>query len=273
MNNNIFYNDLHIHTNRSFCSPREVVPETYAPFCEEEGIKIIGISNHVYPTDMIEANGYPGETSLSRLASLKDELVEAEKKTGIKYLFGCELDNFEAAGGPFIKPEESGIFDYMLFPASHILNWPHMFSDYDLNDPNVIRKLTIDRFIAACKLDYPVPVGICHPLYPICSNDQKEIVDGISDSCMKELFSMAKERDYSIEIHACLYRNGTPLNEEGLSETYLRVLAAAKDCGCKFHFGSDAHAPGAFKGVHGKLRRAAEILGITPDDIWEITKT
>lgn len=272
MNKDIFYNDMHIHTNRSFCSPAEVVPETYAPYCEAEGIKVMGISNHVYPIEWIRDRGFENETSLSRVATLREDIDNANKNTGIKYLLGCELDNFEAAGGPFIKPEESTVFDYILFPASHILNWPHMFSDYDLNDPNVIRKLTIERFIAACELDYPVPVGICHPLYPICSNDQKEIVDGISDSCMKELFSMAKEKDYSIEIHASLYRNGTPLNEEGLSETYLRVLSAAKDCGCKFHFGSDAHAPGAFVGVHDKLRRAAEIIGITADDMWEITK-
>ena len=147
-----------------------------------------------------------------------------------------------------------------------------MYTEYDLNSPDVLRQLTIDRFIAACQLDYPVPMGICHPLYPICSPYQAEIIDGMSDTCLKELFSMAAEKHISIEIHACLYRKDTPLNEYGLSDHYLRILSAAKDCGCQFHFGSDAHDPKAFVGVHDKLRKAAELVGITEHDLWDVAK-
>ena len=185
-------------------------------------------------------------------------------------MFGCEIDYFPCVGAPYISPEESLNFDYILFASSHILNYPHMYTEYDLGSPDVLRKLTIDRFIAACKLDYPVPMGICHPLYPICSPHQAEINDGISDACLSELFSMAAEKHISIEIHACLYRKDTPLNEHGLSDRYLRILSAAKSCGCKFHFGSDAHEPKAFVGSHDKLRKAAELLGITKDDLWDV---
>ncbi|MBQ9151009.1 MAG: hypothetical protein IJX72_02070, partial [Clostridia bacterium] len=76
----------------------------------------------------------------------------------------------------------------------------------------------------------------------------------------------------SIEIHACLYRKDTPLNEHGLSDHYLRILSAAKACGCKFHFGSDAHEPKAFVGSHDRLRKAAELVGITEDDLWDVAK-
>ena len=267
-----FYSDLHVHTNRSLCAPRTTEPSTYIPYCKDEGIRLIGISDHVYPTEMIHQFGYTDETRLSRLLSVRPALKEAEAASDVRFLFGCEIDYFPCVGHPYISPEESLHFDYVLFASSHILNYPHMYTEYELSSPDVLRKLTMDRFIAACKLDYPVPMGICHPLYPICSPHQCEIIDGMSDGCLKECFSMAKEKDISIEIHACLYRKDTPLNADGLSDRYLRILSVAKECGCKFHFGSDAHDPKAFVGSHDKLRRAAELLGITGNDLWDVAR-
>ena len=272
MSNPEFFSDLHVHTNRSLCAPRTTEPSSYLPYCKDEGIRLIGISDHVYPTEMIHRYGYTDETRMSRLLSLRPAIKEAHDQSDIRFLFGCEIDYFPSVGAPYISPEESLNFDYILFASSHILNYPHMYTEYDLGSPDVLRRLTIERFVATCQLDYPVPMGICHPLYPICSPHQSEIIDGLSDACLKELFSMAAEKHISVEIHACLYRKDTPLNEQGLSDRYLRILSAAKACGCKFHFGSDAHEPKAFVGSHEKLRRAAELLGITSDDLWDVAK-
>lgn len=267
-----FFSDLHVHTNRSLCAPRTTEPSSYIPYCEEEGIRLIGISDHVYPTKMIHDYGYPDETRLTRLLSLRPAIKAANESSDIRFLFGCEIDYFECVGHPYISPEESLNFDYILFASSHILNYPHMYTAYDLTSPDMLRKLTVERFIAACKLDYPVPMGICHPLYPICSPHQAEIIDGISDGCLNECFSMAAEKHISIEVHACLYRKDTPLNEYGLSDRYLRILSAAKDCGCKFHFGSDAHEPKAFIGSHDRLRKAAELIGLTEGHLWDVAR-
>lgn len=269
---NFLFSDLHVHTNKSLCAPRETTPASYIPFCAEEGVRLIGITDHVYPEDMLAQYGYPNDKRVERLLELRSSLHEAEEQSGIRYLLGCEIDYFDCVGHPYIRPEESEKFDYVLLAASHILNYPHMYTAYDLHSPHVLRALTIERFVAACKLDYPVPTGICHPLYPICSPHQAEIIDGISDETLRELFSMAAEKNISIEIHSCLYRNDTPHNEFGLSDHYLRILAAARDCGCKFHMGSDAHAANAFVGSHGKLRKAAELLDLTEDDIWDVAK-
>lgn len=51
------------------------------------------------------------------------------------------------------------------------------------------------------------------------------------------------------------------------------MLSIAKECGCKFHFGSDAHeAKYAFLGVHSLLERAAKRAGITEYDIWHVAR-
>jgi len=62
------------------------------------------------------------------------------------------------------------------------------------------------------------------------------------------------------------------LDEEGLSPSYIRMLSIARECGCKFHFGSDAHKPKDFVGVHSLLERAAERAGIREEDIWHVAR-
>jgi len=121
-------------------------------------------------------------------------------------------------------------------------------------------------------LDFGIPTGFAHPLYPICAPWQQEILDGISDETLRECYTLAAENNKSIEIHACVYQNTVELDDEGLSPTYIKMLRVAKECGCKFHFGSDAHEPPMFIGSHARLERAAERAGITQDDLWEIVK-
>ena len=60
--------------------------------------------------------------------------------------------------------------------------------------------------------------------------------------------------------------------EYGGAETVLRPYRIAKECGCKFHFGTDAHAPDSFIGKHALLERAAHRAGICKDDLWSLAK-
>lgn len=269
MSNTPFYADLHVHTNRSACAPRTTEVASYLPCCASEGIRVMGITNHVYADDILHDWGCTERDHVTYLTSLRSELKAAEAASGIRFLLGCEIENFASVGHPNLLPEESLDFDYVLVAASHVLNQRHMYVGYDIETPDGLRALTVERFLSACDLSYPVPMAICHPLYPIGCPFQAEVLDGISDGCLNECFSKAAERHIGIEAHACLYRTGTPLNDEGLSERYLRLLEAAKSCGCKFYMGSDAHTPDAFTGVHDKLRRAMEIVGITEADRWE----
>lgn len=261
--NNIFYSDLHIHTNLSDCAPATTEASSYLPFCEEENVKIIGFSNHVYTDD---------EEKLNRLLQFKNEIRELQKNTSCKLLFGAEVETVYHLP-PNLSAEVSKEFDYILLSPSHIMNMPWFYKSYDLSSPDKIRELMVKNFIRACSFDFNAPTGICHPLYPICTGEwEEEIVRGISDSTLSDCFSLAKKKNYSIEIHACLYRNDTKKNADGLSEAYMHILSCAKSEGCFFHFGTDSHYPEAFINRHKYLYMAAEKLALTSDDIWEIAK-
>lgn len=269
MSRKLWNADLHVHTNRSYCAPRATMPGSYIPYCAEEDIDIIGFSNHLYYRRNEKGEDVPDRDSVAWNLGIKDEIADIKDRKGVGILVGCEVETVYGKE-PSLPREEAKNYDYVLLAASHVMNIGHLYTGVDYSTKEKLSALTVERFRYACELDYGVPTGICHPLYPICSPWEQEIVDGYSDSLLEDLFSLARKKNKSIEIHACLFRQGTKRDGTGLSPSYIRLLSAAKACGCRFHFGSDAHAPDAFVGTHSLLRLAAERAGITPDDMWDL---
>ena len=268
MTEHLCTSDLHVHTNLSLCAPKTTTVASYLPHCSREGIEKLGISNHLYAANK---EGIEGRSYLEHNLLVREELAKLAGQTDVRFLLGCECEVIWGRA-PGLLPEEAPLYDYVLFASSHLFNIPHLYRNIDLDVSNAekTRKVMLEQFIRTCKAEYPVPMGICHPLYPICCPWEQEVVDGMTYAQLRDCFSLAAERQVSIEIHACLYRNGTQLDGEGLSPSYLRMLAIAKECGCKFHFGADAHAPDAFIGKHRLLERAARRIGLTKDDLWHI---
>ena len=85
-----------------------------------------------------------------------------------------------------------------------------------------------------------------------------------SKSEYMDVFSEAKEKNVAIEINTSPYLNKT--DEVILNDPLWEIMHIAKECGCKFTFGSDCHHPDAQKNI-----LASEIiikhLGITEKDI------
>jgi len=260
--------DLHVHTNRSLCSPKTTTVADYIPYCECEGIKTIGISNHIYKPRVLGVE-YP--QNINHALSVREEIDAIQSETDVKILLGCEVETFHSQEVG-VSIADARAFDYVLLAASHIFNWKHEYEGFDLSSPEAVKKILIENFVRACEIEYDVPVGICHPLYPIMCPFESDVVDSFSDEELEACFSLAAKRRRSIEIHACLYRAGTLLDDEGISPSYVHFLEVAKKCGCIFHFGADIHVPSHFSGSHEKLEIAARRVGITEDDLWELAK-
>ncbi len=262
--------DLHNHTYLSYCGDRDVHADTYIPYCKQEKVTTIGYSNHVYYGENV-LEGRFFKTGALRAADMRDEVDKINASDcGVRALLGCEGELFYKKE-PSVSYEEAKMFDYVLLSPSHINNYYYYYQRFiDVEDVKTMQDLLVYQFKRACSLEYPVPVGIAHPFYPLMHRKEQEIVDGISDSALADCFSLAAKNGISIELHACLYRKGTALDGDGLSPTYMRILSAAKACGCKFHFGSDSHRVKMFVGTHEKLLLAAKKIGITKNDIWDI---
>jgi len=256
--------DMHLHTNLSRCAPVDTTIMTYLPYCKQEGLHKIGIANHIYES-------YDNKRGIYHLLEIKNQLKDIDNKDNIQILIGGEAETVLHME-PTISYDEARELDYLQLGASHVLNIMHYYEKYDLSTPKKLRDLTIELFYHACSLEYPIPTIICHPLYPICSPYQEEIIASISDNELVDCFTYANKMGKIIELHADVYRTDTSLNEHGLSDTYLRINRVAKSCGCKFSFGTDSHRITDFLGYHKKLEKAAELIGLTEDDIADIAK-
>ena len=81
----------------------------------------------------------------------------------------------------------------------------------------------------------------------------------ISDNTFGELFEMAAKRGIGLEI-----------NNRAKNEQSRRMWGVAKECGCKFTFGSDAHGAGQFLPHRERGQAMADRLDLTEADIFRV---
>ena len=60
--------------------------------------------------------------------------------------------------------------------------------------------------------------------------------------------------------------------EEIAEAAHIRMFRLAKECGCKFIFGSDAHSTNEHKSYEKLTGIFVELLGLKEDDILSIAK-
>lgn len=69
---------------------------------------------------------------------------------------------------------------------------------------------------------------------------------------------------------------GIELNSEDMNftdeeaEIVLRPYLIAKECGCKFYFGCDAHHPKDFESAPARYERAINLLNLTENDKFKL---
>ena len=111
-------------------------------------------------------------------------------------------------------------------------------------------------------------VGIAHLTCGLIAPQRQEFLDTLNlipDDELKRLFAKAAKLGVGIEINAAGF--GFPEEE---TDTIMRIFKTAKECGCKFYFGSDAHHPAAFETTLERLNRAVDLLNLTEDDRFVI---
>ena len=111
---------------------------------------------------------------------------------------------------------------------------------------------------------------MAHPFEAVCCPyDNQILIDMIPDDTYRRLFDEQAERGIAFEINVSYMKSLT--HEEIEQSSKMRVFRLAKECGCKFLFGSDAHDH-ATLAKYGNADFAAGLLGLTEDDIADIAK-
>lgn len=260
--------DLHVHTNLSLCAKPEATLTNQIEAALSYGITTLGITNHCWDERLGDAKDFYGGQNTAHVLSLRDEVEAARRRGDVRVLLGCETEYDYARRGVALTEEAAELFDYVIVPQSHT----HMTMPRELYEPH---QRHADFMLQAFWdiLNSPVArhiTAIAHPFSAVCCPyDKFLLLPLIPDDEYRRLFDRTAELGIALEVSMCSFKTAS---EEGVRNSpFLPMLSIAKECGCRFFFGSDAHHPDQFC-CYRFVDAMADALGLTEEDLLPLAR-
>ena len=257
--------DCHIHSVLSNCSSDpEQTPERILKYAKENGLKKIVLTDHFWDESVPGASKWYSD--YHKFSDIKRSLPLPECE-GVEFLFGCETD-MDKNGVIGISEDRLDDFDFIIVATTHMHMKGFTLEESDYCNAQRLAELWVERFDILLNSGLPLKkMGIAHPTcscIAIKDNMHVEVIKLIPDEEMRRLFTRAAELGLGIEINSSELR----FSDED-AQALMRPYRIAKECGCKFYHGSDAHNPREFGNIK-YFERAVELLGLTENDKFHI---
>ena len=263
--------DLHIHTYLSGCSDDpEQNPERILRYAEENGMRHICTADHYWD----EAVSEPWLPYIDHGNERQARILPLPQSENVTFHFGCETElSKDMVLG--IHPDNYDKFDFIIIPTTHLHFIPFTV---DPKDSSTERRaeLYLSRLDGVLDMDLPFhKVGIAHLAcnllapgvnYPASVDHEEHIrvLDLISEDSYREVYSKMAKRGVGFEINFCYFGY---YSDENLQKV-LRIHRIAKECGCKFYFGSDAHHPARLISAPKDFVAIAEALDLHEENMF-----
>ena len=254
-------NDLHIHSQLSLCSNDPLQNnEAILNYAIDNKLKTICLTNHFWDDAIPGANEWYEKQNYSHISSA----LPLPQSDEVRFLFGCEADlDLNLRLG--VSKEKLNCFDFIVISTTHFHHKGFTTSEIDTFSANNRAITWIKRLDAVLNMDLPFhKIGIAHLACYLISPSREEYLEVLSllpEDEMRRLFTRAARLGIGIEL------NATDMSfDKSEANIVLRPFKIAKECGCKFYFGSDAHHPQTFKNSVKLFRRAVKLLHLTEDD-------
>jgi histidinol phosphatase-like PHP family hydrolase len=254
----IIDHDLHIHTQLSSCSNHpEQTPAAILSYAVENHLRHICLADHFWDETVPGASGWYEPQNYGHVTKALP-LPTAE---GIRFDFGCETD-MNRFGTLGISRETLDRFDFVIVPTNHL----HMgiFSVPEGCTSVAARAAYfMERTHGLLDMDLPFhKMGLAHFTCPLMASwsegSRDDMLNAITDEAFAALFTRIAACGLGVELNTSL--------EDAQSEAALRPYRIARDCGCKFYLGSDAHSPDGLKHAIPRFRAIVDALGLTEED-------
>ncbi len=258
--------DYHIHSKLSSCSrDPEQTGDRMLDYARKNGLSRICVANHYWDSAVEGASGWYKPQNFEHIS--KD--CPLPKADGIEFLFGCEceMDKFMTLGMPVQRFDD---FDFVIIPTTHLHMTGFTISAEDTESKDRIAELWVKRLEAL--LNMPLPfhkIGIAHLACDLINKKSRqdflETLKLIPSEDMEHLFKRAAKLGCGIELN----QSDMSFSDEE-ADIVLRPFRIAKECGCKFYLGSDAHHPKDFENAKEIFERAVTLLDLSEDDKFHI---
>ena len=229
--------DFHIHSNLSLCAnDPEQTPERILRYAKENGLNTICLTDHFWDERIAGASPW---YKIQNREHIKKALP-LPKDENVKFLFGAEAD-MDMYGTIGVTKETFDELDFVIIPTTHL----HMegFTISPEDSASVERR----ALMAKNRTDYFA------------------ILDMLDTDELMRLFTKAAKLGVGIELN-----KANMSFSDSDAEKVLRMFRIAKNCGCKFYLGSDAHTTDYFANTKETFERAIDWLELTEDDKFHI---
>ena len=254
--------DFHIHSVLSSCSrDPEQSTQNILNYAKIEGLNKIVLTDHFWDDAVPGASNWYNPQNLDHI----QKALPLPKADGIEFLYGCETD-FDKFCTVGVAKETLDTFDFIIIPTTHMHMVDFTISREDAASKEERAKLWISRLDTLLSMDLPFhKIGIAHLACSLINGASREdyldTLDLIPTAEMERVFAKAAKVGVGIEL------NMYDMNwRDGEQERILRMFRIAKEQGCKFYLGTDAHHPDAFNKSRKVFERAIDLLGLTEDD-------
>ncbi len=263
--------DYHIHTQLSRCSnDSNQTIERILQYARDIKLDEVCVTDHFWDENVEGANDWYMLQNYKYISSK----IPFVNDTGIKLFFGCETElNKDMVLG--ISDVMMDKFDFIIIPTTHL----HMTGfTVDRNDISVEARAEkyIERLDRVLNMSLPFKkIGIAHlTTDKIAYNhafDWKEhikIIDTIPTNVYKELFDKIAKKGAGVELNFDISKyHGEEIDR------ILRPYKIAKEAGCKFYLGSDAHHPDVFESSMNNFRQIVNALQLEQSDRFYFERT
>lgn len=257
----IFDHDYHIHSQISDCS--DDPGQTAARILEYAGqndLQKICLTDHFWDETVPGASEWYKPQNFSRIS----KALPLPQSETCRFLFGCEtdLDRYLTLG---ISMPRFDSFDFVVIPTTH-LHMNDLIMTPEEDNLEGRKNCWLRRFDAVLKMPLPFyKIGIAHLVTPAIAIDSGvdylDVLRLLPEEEMHRLFTKAASLGVGIEINSFDMKC-----TEQEAETVLRPLQIAKQCGCKFYMGSDAHHPKDLDEAKKAFERAIDWLELQESD-------
>ena len=255
--------DYHIHSYLSLCAAdQNQTPKAILDKAKKMGYKKICLTDHFLDADVgFKPCFHPDFEWIKKALPLpKDEKVE--------FLFGCEAE-MTYDGNVAVSSDKFDKFDFILIATTHMHITGGSVSE-EQTATNLDRAKTwvwfLDRLFS---MDMPFhKIGLAHFTCGLLARNsdgtRDDIINCISDAELKLFFTKSADLGIGIELNTSV--------SDSKNESALRPYLIAKECGCRFYLGSDAHSPNDFLGAQGRFSSMIDALELSEEDKFPFAK-
>lgn len=258
--------DLHIHTFLSACSGNpEQTPMRILQHAKDNGLERVCVTDHFWDKDVLGGSNWYSSQDFEHVRQSKP----LPRDFGVDFMFGCEAEMDKKLNIGITKTRFYD-FDFVIIPTTHLHMNGFTIEDCDVFDVEKRARLWVLRLESLLSMDLPFhKIGIahlaCRLINPNSRSDLIKTLNLIPDSDMERLFAKASALGCGVEL------NQTDMGfDEEEKDVILRPFRIAKNCGCKFYLGSDAHNPQRFTNFRDVFERAINLLSLEEKDKFSV---